>query len=83
MNSTGIIYLVIALVIIISSLVALWFLSKKTPRGTVLGISIFIYILGRSITPGDCRELYIVKGSMQMIGFLGGILGFVDLFRKK
>ncbi len=83
MDSIGKVYLAIALVCITISLAGLWFLSKKTPKGTVLGVSVVIYIVGNLIDPGAHRGLYVLKGSIQIIGFLGGILGLIDLFAKK
>ena len=83
MDSTGKIYLVLAAIVIVSSLAALWYLSKKTPKGVILGICVVLYVLATMINPGNIRHLYILKGTMQMIGFLGGILGIIDLFRKK
>jgi hypothetical protein len=83
MDTEGIIYLVIAAIVIVSSFVGLWYLSKKTPRGVVLGICIVLYILSKVIEPGTVRSLYVLSGTMGVIGFFGGILGIIDLFRKK
>jgi hypothetical protein len=83
MDSTGIIYLVLSAIIIVSSLVGLWYLSKKTPKGVVLGICFVLYVLAKMIEPGNVRSLYVLSGIMGTIGFFGGILGIIDLFRKK
>jgi len=83
MDSTGIIYLVLSAIVIVSSLIALWYLSKKTPKGVILVICIVLYVLAIMINPSNIRSLNVLKGVMQMIGFLGGILGVIDLFRKK
>lgn len=83
MDSNGKIYLVLAVIVIVSSLVVLWYLSKKTPKGIILGICVVLYVLAIMINPGNVRSLYVLKGTMQTIGFLGGILGIADLFRKK
>ncbi len=83
MDTEGKIYLVIAVIVIVSSLVGLWYLSRKTPKGVVLGICIALYILSKVIEPGNVRILYVLSGIMGAIGFFGGILGIIDLFRKK
>ena len=64
-------------------MITFWYLSKKMPKGSILAICAVIYMLGYSIDPGNQRALYILKGTMQMIGSLGAILGIIDLFRKK
>jgi hypothetical protein len=83
MDLTGKIYLVIAAIVIVSSLVGLWYLGRKTPKGVVLGICIVLYVLAMVIEPGNVRSIYFLKGIMQMIGSVGGILSIIDLFRKK
>ena len=83
MDSTGKIYLAIAAIVIVGSLTVLWYLSKKTPKGVVLGISVVLYVLAVTINPGNVRELYVLKGTLQVIGSLGSLLGIIDLFGKK
>ena len=83
MDSIGKIYLLLSVISIIVSLVILRFLSKKVPKGIILVICIVVYFSALAINPGKERGLHIVKGTMQMIGFLGGILTVIDMFKKK
>ncbi len=83
MDSIGTTYLLLSAVSLIVSLVILRYLSKKVSKRIVLIVCIVIYFSALAINPGNQRGLRVVKGTMQMIGFLGGILTAIDLFRKK
>ena len=83
MDDIGKVYLVLTIAVLLGSFVALWLISKKTPKGTVLGICVLLYILGSSIDPGKHRELHLLTGLFKMVGFFGGILGLIDLFRNR
>jgi hypothetical protein len=68
-------------IILLGGLVGLWFLSRRTPPGTVLAVAAAIYLL--SWIPTDrIREIVVIMGAVRMLGFFGGILGIIDLMRK-
>lgn len=71
-----------AVAIIVGGLVALFLISKKTPKGTVLAIAAVIYFVSWSVD-GHFRETLVLRGSLRMLGFAGGILGIIDLVRKR
>jgi len=83
MDSIGKIYLLLSVASIIVSLVILHYLNKKVPKKILFVICIVVYFSALAINPGKERGLRIIKGTMQMIGFLGGVLTAIDLFRKK
>ena len=68
---------------IVAGLVALWFVSRRTPRGTVLVISAVLYFVSWQIDDIRVREIRLLRGSMRMLGVAAGILGIVDLCRKR
>ena len=83
MDSIGKTYLLLSAASLIVSLVILHYVSRKVPKKIVLTVCIVIYFSAIAINPGNQRGLRVVKGTMQTIGFLGGILTVIDLFRKK
>jgi uncharacterized membrane protein YfcA len=83
MDSIGYTYLLLSVVSLIVSLVIIHYLSKKIPKWIVLILCIIVYCSALAINPWKQRSLYVVKGTIQMIGFLGGILTVIDMFRKK
>ena len=68
---------------VIAGLVVLWFVSRRTPKGTVLVIAVVLYFLSWQIDDIRVREIRLLSGTMRMLGFAGGILGIVDLFRNR
>jgi len=83
MDDLGRVYLVIAIVAFIVAMIGYWILSKKGPRGAVLGTAAMIYFAGMSLPPGNRRELHLIKGMLQLTGFAGGILGVVDIIFRR
>lgn len=81
--SYGTILLIVAIVVMVVALVALWFIGRKTPRGTVLAIAACAYVLSYAIPPSNIRELYMVTGGLRMFGVIAGILGLIDAFRVR
>ena len=61
----------------------LWLVSRRSPKGTVLVIAVVIYYLSWQIDDTRVREMHLLTGTMRMLGFAGGILGLVDLFRRR
>lgn len=68
---------------VVVGLIALWFLSRSSPKGTVLVIAAMIYFLSWQIDDIRVREVRLLTGSLRMLGFAGGILGVVDLLRRR
>ena len=68
---------------ILAGLIALWFVSRKTPSGTVLIIAIIIYALSWRIDDVPVREIRLLSGSMRMLGFLAMVWGVIDVLRGR
>lgn len=68
---------------IIAGLVILWFVSSRTAQGTVLVIAVVLYASSWQIDGSRVREVWMLSGSLRMLGFAGGILGLIDFFRKR
>jgi hypothetical protein len=75
--------LVVAILIVVGGLVALWFISRKVPKGVTLGIAAAIYFVGMTLASVRVREVVMLAGALKMLGFAGGILGIVDLLRNR
>ncbi|MBI1249056.1 hypothetical protein GC197_14590 [bacterium] len=75
--------LIMAIGIVLGGLVILWFLSRITPMGTVLVISVMLYAISWRIGEEEGREMLVVGGAIRMLGFAGGILGAIDMFLKR
>lgn len=74
--------LAIGIGIALAVLVALFFISRVSPKGTVLIIAICLYAFSYQIDDSRIREVRLASGLMRMVGFAGGILGVIDLWRK-
>lgn len=72
-----------SLIIGLGGFIGLWYLSQHTPRGTVLAISIGLYLLSYVFGPIPIRELKMLGGLLGMLGFGGGILGILDLAKPR
>ena len=79
----GLILLGIALVFLIAGLLVLWFIGRRAPKGVVVGIATFAYLLSWSIPHPAPREFYMVSGTLRMFGVIGIILGIIDLCKKR
>ena len=79
----GVILFAFATVFVLGGLVALWIISRNAPKGTVLAIAAVIYCLGLGLASVRVREVVLLTGTFKMIGFAGGILGIMDLVRKR
>ncbi len=83
MDTTGRIYIAISIVVLIGMIVVFWFISKRCARGVLLGVGIGLWFLGHAISSPPIREMRLIGGLCTMSGFIGGILGLFDVFRKK
>jgi hypothetical protein len=79
----GLVLLAFAIVGIIVGLIGLYFVSRIAPKGTVLAIAVAIWVLGALLRGSASREMAMVSGSLSMLGVAGGILGLMDVFRKR
>jgi hypothetical protein len=83
MDGFGTTFLIIAVLAIVGAITVFWVLSRQAPRGAVLAVAVGIYIAGVMTSPGSTRVMVGVAGLLKFIGFIGGILGLVDLLRKR
>jgi hypothetical protein len=85
-DNYGIVLLTTSIVFVVGALIALWLLSKKLPKGGSLGLAAAAYVAGwcagSAAEESHGRELYAVAGALKMVGFIGIILGVVDLVRN-
>jgi hypothetical protein len=72
-----------AIVFVLGGLVILWLLSRKARKGTVLAVAVVIYLAGSGTYGARTRETKVLTGAMKLLGFTGGILGGLDLVRKR
>ena len=75
--------LAVGVIIVVGGLVVLWLVSKRTPRGTVLAISAGIWAITFIMPRPASREMLVISGALRLLGFAGGILGVVDLLRRR
>src|SRR5213082_402939 len=83
MDSFGTVFLVIAVMVIIAASVGFWFLSRVAPKGVVLATGVALYVVGVFLTFDESRLMHGVAGLLKFTGFVGVVLGLVDLFRKR
>ena len=79
----GTVLLCLSIVGIVAGLVILWFVSSRTPKGTVLVIAAILYFVSWQIDDVRVREIRLLSGTMRLLGVVAGILGIVDLCRKR
>lgn len=79
----GFILLAVAIVFILGGLIVLWLVSRKAPKGTVLAMAVGVYFAGVALDGVRVREIVMLTGALRMLGVAGGILGIVDLLRKR
>jgi hypothetical protein len=75
--------LVVGIFVLICGPIALYVLSRLTPKGTVLVVSAVIYVASWSFESARGREALLMTGFVRMLGFAGLILGIIDLVRKR
>ena len=73
----------VGLVIFVAGIVGLLLLPRFTPKGTLLAIAVAIYVASWMIQPGGDRNLHGLVGLLRVLGFIGGVLGIIDLVRKR
>jgi hypothetical protein len=87
MDVLGKVYLGIAAAAIVGAILGYWLLSKKGPRGALLFVAALLYVAGMQVgnAPQDppVREIKALGGVLQLTGFIGIVLGIIDLVRRK
>jgi len=61
----------------------LWMVSRRLPRGTVLGVCGLLLAGGLMGWTGESREWAAVALPMVVIGGFGGVLGVIDLVWRR
>ncbi|MCD4825002.1 MAG: hypothetical protein K8S55_10355 [Phycisphaerae bacterium] len=82
-NYYNTILLIIGFGALVIGLVVLWIISKHTPKGTVFIIAVVIYIASWHLGETRISEIRLFSGILRMFGFIGGIMGIVDIVRKR
>lgn len=83
MDDYGYILMGIAAVVFVGGIVAFWAISRNTPKGTLLAVAVGLYVLSWAFASVRVREVVLITGLMRMLGVVGGILGLIDMFRKR
>ena len=90
-----VIYVMAMVVAVAIAVYLFWSISKKSPRGTLLAISIVLMALGYGITlvrpdaietPADfgmVNQNLKIGWACILVGFIGSLLGVFDLFSKR
>jgi uncharacterized membrane protein YoaK (UPF0700 family) len=79
----GTAFLAVAAVVVIVAAIGFWYLSRVAPRGVVLVVAVALYAVGVALALGESRAMHGISGSLKVAGFVGIILGILDLFRKR
>jgi hypothetical protein len=82
-NRYGKILLGIGIGGIVAGLVALMIASRWLPQGGVLVIAIAVYYASWNIPGERTREVQMLRGATRMFGVAAGVLGLVDLVRRR
>jgi hypothetical protein len=83
LDATGKVMIGVTILAVVAAIVAFYFISKNGPRGLLLGVAVALYGVSWCIPPEHSRELHLLIGILRICGFIGGILGLIDLFRKR
>jgi hypothetical protein len=77
------IVLAVGAILLVVGIAGAWLIPRFTPKGTLLAIAAVLYIASSMIEPGDDRARLALVGLLRMLGLIGGVLGIVDLLRKR
>lgn len=83
MDSVGQTYWVIAVVAVVAAMVGFWYLAKKSPKAVLLVVGVGLWVLGQAVGAQPIREMKLIGGIFQLSGFIGSILGLIDLVRRR
>ena len=79
----GVVLVALCIVLVVGGLVVFWLISKRTPRGTVLGIAAAIWLASWLAEGIQIREVLALSGAVRLLGFAGMILGIIDGLRRR
>lgn len=82
-DDSGLLVVAGVILLFLGGLVGIWIQSRKLPRGFLLVIAVVIYGLGSFIGSTQAREIVMLAGTLQMLGFASGILGVIDILRRR
>ena len=82
-DSYGNVLMLVAIVIFAGGIIALWSISKKSSKWTVLVLAVGIFFLGKALSDIRTRELLTLSGALTLLGVAGGLLGIFDYLRKR
>ncbi len=85
-DTFGSVLVAVGITVVLAAAVGFWLLSRVAPRGTVLVVAIAVYVVavvGSVLSAGDSRVLLGITGILKFSGFVGVVLGLVDLFRGR
>ena len=68
---------------VLGGLVGFWLISRFAPRGSVLMIAAILYGISWPLGSVPIREVRLLCGCLRMLGFIGLILGILDILRKR
>ena len=70
------------MIIVFAGAIFLWYMSKRTRKGTVFLIGLVLLLIGTAVRLSITGLLTIFAGGFQMLGVIGLILGGLDFFRR-
>ena len=83
MDAASKFYICFGTVAIVAAFVAFWFISRKAPKGVLFVLGVALWLTGQVLAKEPARELKFIGGILTLTGFVGGLLGFLDLFRRR
>jgi hypothetical protein len=69
--------------IVAIAIVAQYYFSRKLPKGTILALSLGLYLLSWPIGMVQLLELRFVTAILRISGLAGIIIGIIDVFRRR
>jgi hypothetical protein len=72
-----------SLALVAGGLALLWYIRRKTPKGTVFALALMLFFISVCFVDRDVRELMALKGAMRMLSLLGIIYGVYDLAKTR
>lgn len=82
-KSYVVILIIAGAVIVLGGIIGLWLLSRVTPKGVVLAVAVLVWLVGNAVAQERTRAMLGIGGAMKLLGFIGAIMGIVDLLRKR
>ena len=83
MDTFGKVMLGITIAVVTGAAAGFWYLSRHGPKGAALALAAVVYFASFAVVPDGSRALYGVIGILRLSGFVGALLGAVDLMRRR